>query len=633
MLRRSFLAASLAVYSAVIARAQPDRIAQPLDAGRPVKIAGHVPKIASLQADEGPLDPSFRMERLILFLKPSAVQQTALHQLLLDLQDPHSTTYHQWLTPEEYAFRFGLGPLDIAKITDWLQGEGFTVSQVARGRSWIAFSGTAGAVERAFHADLHRYRTANELHYANASNPSVPQALEDIVGAIGGLDDFISEPDSTAADGTHGLAPDDLATIYDFAPLLLQGIDGAGQKVVVVGASALVAAASDIALTDFKLQVAHFNLPAPTVEQILTPNFPDPGLTASLAEAVEDLDIIAGVARGATILYVYSADAYDALIYAVDQNLAPVITASYHLGCDATVPEALMSRYQGIAQQGNAQGITWVNGSGDSGAAGCDPNGIADAAQGLATRFPADIPEVTAVGGTEFNDQTGSYWSTANDANGASALSYIPEMAWNDSGSLLSAWATGGGASTFFKKPSWQTGPGVPDDGARDVPDVALTASFFHDPYLLTFNGVISTSGGTSASAPAFAGMVVLLNHYLVSNGAQIHPGLGNLNPMLYRLAQTSPAAFHDIVSGSNVVPCDIGTPGCTAAFMGYSAGPGFDLVTGLGSVDLANLAAAALCCPNPRHLGPCYQGWTPMAQSISQVGRCPDHGRVWRGP
>ena len=379
--------------------------------------------------------------------------------------------------------------------------------------------------------------------------------------------------------------------------MLQQGIDGTGQKVVVVGGSELVPQG----LSDFQAQLAYFNLPAPTVQQILNPNFPNPGAAPGLGEAVGDLETLAVVARNATIFYVYSGNVYNALIYAVDQNLAPVITASAHLGCDATVPQALMSSYQLIAQQGNAQGITWVNSSGDSGGAGCDANGIALASHGLATRFPADIPEVTAVGGTQFNEQGGSYWSPTNSANGEYALSYIPEMAWNESGSLSAAWASSGGASVFFPKPSWQTGPGVPNDGARDVPDVALTAALYDDPYLATFNGVTqNVAGGTSAAAPLFAGMMVLLNHYLVANGAPGQPGLGNVNQMLYRLAETSPAAFHDITMGNNIVPCLIGTPDCTTGSMGYSAGPGFDLATGLGSIDLVELAAGAFALSMP---------------------------------
>src|SRR5262249_24514393 len=141
-------------------------------------------------------------------------------------------------------------------------------------------------------------------------------------------------------------------------------------------------------------------------------------------------------------------------------------------------------------------------------------------------------------------------------------------------------------------KPSWQKGVGVPNDDARDVPDVSLTASWFHDPYALISGGDFFASGGTSASAPSFAGIVALLNQYVVSIGAQSRPGLGNINPMLYSLAQSGPGAFQDITSGSNIVPCVIrSTQDCTTGTMGYRAGTGYDMVTGLGSVDAYALA------------------------------------------
>jgi len=330
----------------------------------------------------------------------------------------------------------------------------------------------------------------------------------------------------------------------------------------------------------------------------LVPGFADPGQTSSIGEADLDLEVSGAVARNAAIQYVYSTNPYSAVTYAVDQNLAPVINASYHIGCDASTSTAELSSYQGIAQQGNTEGVTWVNSSGDIGAAGCDNNGEAMAKEGLASRFPADIPEVTAVGGTHLNDQNGNYWGPSNGAFGGSALSYIPEVVWNDT-SGKSIEASTGGVSTFFAKPSWQAGPGVPNDGKRDMPDVALPASS-HDAYLIVSQGSLEASYGTSASAPVFSGMMVLLNQYLVSKGSQSTPGLGNLNIMLYRLAQSNPSAFHDITSGNNIVPCVVGTPDCTTGQMGYSAGPGYDLCTGLGSVDLANLAAAAAGKPGP---------------------------------
>jgi hypothetical protein len=150
--------------------------------------------------------------------------------------------------------------------------------------------------------------------------------------------------------------------------------------------------------------------------------------------------------------------------------------------------------------------------------------------------------------------------------------------------------SSGGGISINFARPSWQTGPGVPNDNARHIPDVAFTASWFHDPYLIVKTGAVARAGGTSAGTPFFAGVVALLNQYVVSNGVQARPGLGNINPRLYQLAQTTRGVFHDVTAGNNIVPCKAGTPDCTTGSYGYTAGPGYDHVTGLGSVDVANL-------------------------------------------
>jgi subtilase family serine protease len=161
---------------------------------------------------------------------------------------------------------------------------------------------------------------------------------------------------------------------------------------------------------------------------------------------------------------------------------------------------------------------------------------------------------------------------------------------WNETGGggLL---ASGGGASTYFPKPLWQTGPGVPNDNARDVPDVSFSASGNHDPYtVVNANGVRAT-GGTSASSPSFAGVVALLNHYVMSKGIQAVPGLGNINPQLYKLAQSTTNVFHDITVGNNMVPCSPGSLDCSASGMiGFNAGPGYDQATGLGSIDVYNL-------------------------------------------
>jgi uncharacterized protein (TIGR03437 family) len=193
---------------------------------------------------------------------------------------------------------------------------------------------------------------------------------------------------------------------------------------------------------------------------------------------------------------------------------------------------------------------------------------------------------VTAVGGTEFNEGNGAYWASANTANGGSALSWIPEIAWNDSVERNALAATGGGASEFFAKPFWQTGPGVPSDSARDLPDVAFASSPDHDGYEIYTGGAFQVVGGTSCASPVFAGIVALLNQYVAAHGSPAPSGLGNINSTLYRLAQVTGDVFHDVTTGNNTVNCVQSSPDCVNDQLGYNAGAGYDLATGLGSVD-----------------------------------------------
>jgi uncharacterized protein (TIGR03437 family) len=245
------------------------------------------------------------------------------------------------------------------------------------------------------------------------------------------------------------------------------------------------------------------------------------------------------------------------------------------------------------AKQANAQGITWVNASGDSGGADCVTSSSTRGA-GLAVDLPAGIPEVTGIGGTEFAEDGAGYWASSNDGNGGSAIGYIPEAAWNDSiaGDPASG---GGGLSTYFTRPGWQTGSGVPAEGGRSVPDVSLNASADHGGYLVYASGKLSVFGGTSAGAPVFAGMLTLLNQYLVATGAQAQSGLGNVNTKLYALAQSIPSVFHDVQAGDNIVTvtCRSTSRNCTEGSFGFSAAAGYDLATGLGSVDAWNLVSA----------------------------------------
>jgi len=218
---------------------------------------------------------------------------------------------------------------------------------------------------------------------------------------------------------------------------------------------------------------------------------------------------------------------WTSLAFAIDQDLAPVISSSYGY-CEPQIsssPASTAAYFQSLAQEGNAKGITWVASSGDSGAADCDTTSKQMATQGLAVDLPASIPEVTGVGGTEFAEGNGNYWATTNNSNGSSALSYIPEIAWNDTAAIGKLLASGGGASIFFAKPAWQIDAGVPNDNARHVPDISFAAAVAHDPYQIYTGGAPLYVGGTSAPAPVFAGMLALLNQYL--EGASLIPSLG----------------------------------------------------------------------------------------------------------
>jgi subtilase family serine protease len=413
-----------------------------------------------------------------------------------------------------------------------------------------------------------------------------------MVAGVLGLDDFRPKalrrkplPSYTMSDGSHYLAPDDLAAIYNLTPLYNYGYTGLGQSIAIVGQS-------DIDPDDIATFRTLWGLPPTTIQMV--PNGDYPGVNGDEIEADLDLEWAGAVARFANLIYVYGDDANYSAYYAIDNNLAPVISESFGL-CEYQVGINRLGLYnfQVEAQKGNLLGITWLASSGDSGAAGCDYD-VATATQGLGVSLPASVPEVTAVGGTEFNEGSLSYWSAANGPSGGSALSYIPETAWNDTSATGALAASGGGLSAVYTKPSWQAGPGVPNDGARDVPDISFNASDAHDAYLVVSEGGVWGVGGTSASAPSFAGMVAVLNQYLLQNQVQTKPGVGNLNPKLYGMAAGGASGiFHDVTTGDNIVPCQVGAINCADGSFGYTAGVGYDLVTGLGSVDAYNLITA----------------------------------------
>jgi subtilase family serine protease len=622
--RAAFFAVALSC-SPLIAREEP------VNASDVVILRGTLHPLARPEADIGPSDPHLPLNKMTLALKPRAGASEELEKLLAAQQDPASPHYHRWLTPDEFGARFGAAPEDVASAVDWLTRQGFHVDSVARSRAWIHFSGTAAQVSQAFRTEIHDYLVDEKVHHANATEIAIPRALERFTRGVVSLNDFLSRvaprrsgsvpqtgltPQLTVPDGSHLLTPADLWTIYNVSPLLNAGTAGQGVTIAVVGRT-------DIYLSDARQFRQTFGLPAH--DPIVVHNGPAPGNLGGDEELEGDIDVewAGATAPQATVQFVVSAStaAGDGVIlsaeHVIDQNSADILSDSFLL-CEEQAGPAYTQFLGSLWAQAAAQGIAVVVASGDSGAAGCDNRLNAAASQGRGVNAQCATPYNVCVGGTQFLDTntSGAYWSSSNTAGTmASALGYIPEGAWNESGKgTLNA--SGGGPSLAWSKPAWQAAPGVPADAARDTPDVALTAAA-HDGYMTyTHNGGMMAVLGTSAATPSFGGMLALVQQ---ASGSR----LGNANPVLYQLGaaqyqNSGVAVFHDITSGDNSVP---GTDG-------YFSGPGYDLATGLGSLDAAALVNA---WPKPLAASFQYSPPQPLAtEPVHFVDQTPGSPTAW---
>ena len=593
----------LSLSATLVYGAVPNRVVAAVSSSERATLGHHVSAKALKAADMGPADPSLVLGNLTLRFSLTASQQATLTELLLEQQQVNSANYHKWLTPEQYAAQFGLSADDLAKVTAWLTGQGFKITGTARSATFVSFSGTAAQVQKAFGTTIHTLSLDGESHYANLTDPTVPAAFANVVTGITGLHNFRLTPHvksrlvavdsvhgefTSSVSGSHYIAPGDFYTIYDETPLMAAAINGTGLTVAVMGQT-------DISLTDVAAFRSASGLTAnvPTVKLYGT----DPGTSKNdIDEAQLDVEWTGVSAPSATILYVNSTDVIDtSLTDAIDNNLAPIMTVSYG-DCEANYGQAALNTFNLLFQQANAQGITIVGPGGDSGAADCDYD-VTSATQGLAVDFPASSPFVTGVGGTMFNEGSANYFSATNNSYGGSAISYIPEAAWNETATAGSLAAGGGGASAFFAKPAWQVGTGVPTDSSRDVPDLSLDAAANHDGFLFcsqgsctngfrNSGGFLNVVGGTSIATPSFAGVLALVEQRIGSR-------IGNANPNIYALANSTYYAnvFHDVSTGNNSVPCTTGSVGClSGGTIGYNATAGYDLATGWGSIDTYNL-------------------------------------------
>jgi len=678
-----------------------------IDDSSRVVLRGNTDPRAESQFDRGPAPDSQPVNRILLLLQRSPQQESVLRRLLDTQQARSSPDYHRWLTPSEFGRQFGPADADIEAVSSWLTSDGFAVKGVSAGKTIIEFSGNVGQIRRAFRTQIHRYVINHTEYLANASDPQIPVAFSAVIAGFASLNNFRSQMGSrrlilsenaeqtekpspqwttqkTSGGTEYAIGPYDFAKIYNSLPLwnATRPIDGTGQSVALAERTDICTAGSPDFPTascnnrdDVQAFREYFGLPLSLVGgnspvQVIV-NGPNPGLTSDETEALIDVDAVGGVAKGARIEVVVSqtteaTPGFDlSAEYIVDNNLAPVMSLSF-MKCEAEVGPLLF--YDMLWEQAAAQGITVVVSSGDSGSAGCDDEkSEITAVHGLAVNGIASTPFNVAVGGTDFDDagnQT-TYWSASNDpVTKASAMSYIPEIPWNDScaaggasecnaESDVTIDAGGGGESacayltqqlqesnpgasdTYCLKPAWQSGLALTGfestDGVRDLPDVSLfgasglrSESAFvvcqsdrnNPPQCPPFDFVY----GTSNSAPAFAGIMAMVNQYMVGQGDDIGRQ-GNANYVLYDLAAEQVSAgtdcvsedvktgnnciFYDITTGNNSVPCAGGTPDCSATGSGaigvlvnssniaWSAGPGYDLATGLGTINVANLVHA----------------------------------------
>ncbi len=547
--------------------------------------------------------------------------QAALTQLLADQQNPASSHYHQWLTPEEFSRRFGPTEKQVADVTDWLKEEGFEVTAVNRLARTIQAKADAGTAERAFSTTL----MSDGASFANTTDPAIPAQFDGLIVAIMGLDNMhaavpaglhrsvlpqhssirrkaetLALVDSTSASpasrsqmpeatesGGTAFGPVDVQTFYDETPLLSAGNTGSPSPDCIA-----LDEDSDYLPSAVTLYDNTFGLAAASLTNIY-PDGSSPGRTGDETETQLDIDYAHATAPGTPIhLYIGTA-LYDAIQQSVTDNVCGAISISF-IFCGES--SAFYTGLDTLFQQATTQGQSVFIASGDWGAAGLQYSSASNTCVTGTVKNPSEFatsPHVTAVGGTTFSPV---FNSSGADTSVVGVGSGGTESAWNQSG---------GGVSAIFAKPAWQTGQGVPADGFRDIPDVAMISAA---PWVFigADNGgsaiIQCCWGGTSLSSPLWAGY----SRVLAAGSGNARLGL--LNPSIYSIANAGEAAggLEDVVSGNNSYN----------GVIGYTTGPGYDQVTGWGSVDMNKFASAFISPPTPTASPTPTRSATPTATS-----------------
>ncbi|WP_158882843.1 protease pro-enzyme activation domain-containing protein [Rhodanobacter sp. L36] len=612
--------------------AESARVTQAVNANVVSAVAQSHLKFVNKAKPVSQLADATQMNHLQLILKRSALREAALTQFMADQHNPKSAKFQQWLTPQQFGDAFGVADSDIQATKAWLVSQGFTVHGVYPNKMQIDFSGTAGQVNRSFHTQENNYKLANGTsHVANARDISIPSALSAVVVGVAGLNDFhpkallkqqkamkldpsgkglalkpLNAPVAVAktgkkgqaisfTNGARGLVPNDIATMYNFKSLRTNGVVGTGITIAVIEDADMVEADWPNFVTQFNL-VQYGGTFAQT--HPVGPSQCDAPATATATtesgETVLDAEWAAAVAPGAAIVVATCADTgidnFFGGVFAAGTNIINadvrpnVISASYGFG-EFFTDTASKTAIDLMWAQADAEGISVFVSTGDSGSNPSFNGRLINSYYGgtaVDANSFATSTNVTSVGGTDTADvldgTTSKYFAPTHSVVGGSALSYVPEIPWNQScGNGVAAKSLGyssavdfcnadvagdidpsrspgfqseagsGGPSSVVRKPVWQRQIfNAARDQSRDLPDVSLFAGSFAGltwaidctakyPCSPDFSGEISITGGTSLASPMFAGIQALIDQGLVMRGLQANQG--NAAPTLYALA------------------------------------------------------------------------------------------------
>jgi kumamolisin len=509
--------------------------------------ASSQPLVAIPQNVNPALASSDRMAALATDTPMSVAVSLKLHDtaglstFLTQVADPTSANYRHYLTPAQFDARYGPSNADVAKVKTFLTSAGLRVTGVSGNNQVVNAAGDAATMTHAFDTTIGVYSQSTReygtrSYYANDTAPTLPADVAGLVQGVAGLDDHTVHTTDAVhgkpSASVQGFTPSQLHTAYNTSSLGT----GSGESVALWEFDGFQQ--SNISAYDKQFGISPS---APTTVSVDGANYnSNPG--QGQGEVELDIEIVQGMASAANT-YVYEAPNSDQGQIDMANQIASddkVSVTSISWGeCETDSSSATTTSTDNALEQGAAEGISFYSASGDSGSDDCGDGTTA-------VDYPGSDPNVSSVGGTSLTTGSGG--------------AYKSEVAWNSDGG-----SSGGGVSTVFKAPSWQTGSG----GMRTVPDISSDA----DPntgFAVYSAGSWQEYGGTSCAAPMWAGFTALYN---AQSGSQ----LGNPNPALYKVGDAG-TAIHDITSGNNGA---------------YQAGKGYDEVTGLGSYNGANLAAA----------------------------------------